>query len=83
MTDWRWSVEQRFEAFSRLVSTFPNLLPIILTLGLMGAVGLPLDLFMLLIGTIALGLAVDDTIHFMHNDRRCWPTSCCGRPRCS
>jgi predicted RND superfamily exporter protein len=48
----------------------PNLAPILLTLGLMGWIGLPLDLFALLVGGIAIGLAVDDTIHFMHNFRR-------------
>jgi predicted RND superfamily exporter protein len=48
----------------------PNLTPIILTLGVMGWLGLPLDLFTMLIGSIAIGLAVDDTIHFMHNYRR-------------
>lgn len=47
-----------------LLAMFPNLLPIIVVLGLMGAVGLPLDLFSLLTGSIVLGLAVDDTIHF-------------------
>jgi len=53
-----------------LVSMLPNLTPIILTLGLMGWLHLPLDLFTMLIGSIAIGLAVDDTIHFMHNYRR-------------
>jgi len=53
-----------------LMSMLPNLTPIILTLGLMGWLGLPLDLFTMLIGSIAIGLAVDDTIHFMHNYRR-------------
>lgn len=53
-----------------LVSMIPNLTPIIITLGLMGWFGLPLDLFTMLIGSIAIGLAVDDTIHFMHNYRR-------------
>ncbi len=53
-----------------LISMIPNLLPIILTLGVMGWLGLPLDLFTMLIGSIAIGLAVDDTIHFMHNYRR-------------
>ena len=53
-----------------LVSMIPNLIPIILTLGLMGWFGLPLDLFTMLIGSISLGLAVDDTIHFMHNYNR-------------
>jgi predicted RND superfamily exporter protein len=36
----------------------------------MGWLGMPLDLFTMLIGSIAIGLAVDDTIHFMHNYRR-------------
>jgi predicted RND superfamily exporter protein len=49
-----------------LLSMIPNLLPIIAALGLMGWFGLPLDAFNLLVGSIVLGLAVDDTIHFMH-----------------
>lgn len=53
-----------------LISMIPNITPILLTLGLMGWLGLPLDLFTMLIGSIAIGLAVDDTIHFMHNYRR-------------
>jgi predicted RND superfamily exporter protein len=53
-----------------LLAMIPNAMPIVLTLGLMGAFGFPLDAFSLLIGGIALGLAVDDTIHFMHNYRR-------------
>ena len=53
-----------------LISMLPNLAPIVLTLGLMGWLDMPLDLFTMLIGSIAIGLAVDDTIHFMHNFRR-------------
>lgn len=53
-----------------LVSMIPNLTPIIVTLGAMGWMGIPLDMFTMLIGSIAIGLAVDDTIHFMHNYRR-------------
>ena len=53
-----------------LLSMIPNLTPIILTLGLLGWFGVPIDLFTMLIGSIAIGLAVDDTIHFMHNYRR-------------
>jgi predicted RND superfamily exporter protein len=48
----------------------PNVAPILLTLGLMGWAGIPLDTFTLLIGSIAIGLAVDDTIHFMHIFRK-------------
>jgi predicted RND superfamily exporter protein len=53
-----------------LAAMVPNLAPIILTLGLMGWTGIPLDSFTLLIGSIAIGLAVDDTIHFMHVFRK-------------
>ena len=53
-----------------LLSMIPNLAPIIITLGVMGWFDFPLDMFTLLIGSIAIGLAVDDTIHFMHNFQR-------------
>jgi predicted RND superfamily exporter protein len=53
-----------------LIAMIPNLFPIVLTLGLMGWAGVPLEMFSLLIGSVALGLAVDDTIHFMHGFRR-------------
>ena len=35
-----------------------------------GALNLPLDMMSMLVGSIALGLAVDDTVHFLHNFRR-------------
>ena len=50
-----------------LASMLPNLVPILLVLGLIGWTGMDFDLFTLMIGSIAIGLAVDDTIHFMHN----------------
>ena len=53
-----------------LVSMVPNLVPILLTLGLMGYAGIPLDMFTLLAGCIAIGLAVDDSIHFISGFRR-------------
>ncbi len=53
-----------------LISMIPNFLPIVLGLGVMHWVGLPLDLMSILVGSIALGLAVDDTIHFFHNFQR-------------
>jgi len=53
-----------------VVSMIPNLTPIILGLTLMYIYKMPLDMFTLLIGSIAMGLAVDDTIHFMHNFKR-------------
>ncbi|PID57799.1 hypothetical protein CSB45_06135 [candidate division KSB3 bacterium] len=58
-----------------LVSMIPNLFPILLTLGVLGALSFPLDMFTMLIASIAIGLAVDDTIHFMHNFRRYYEES--------
>lgn len=53
-----------------LLSMVPNLAPIIATLGIMGWLTIPMNLFTMLVGNIAIGLAVDNTIHFMHNFRR-------------
>ena len=58
-----------------LVAMIPNLAPIVITLGVMGWLGVGIDTFTLLIGCIAIGLAVDDTIHFMHNFRRYYQQS--------
>ncbi|QOP41976.1 efflux RND transporter permease subunit [Sulfurimonas marina] len=53
-----------------IISMIPNLSPVIVGLSLMYIYHIPLDMFTLLIGSIAIGLAVDDTIHFMHNFKR-------------
>ena len=53
-----------------LISMIPNLAPIITVLGLMGWLAINLDMFTMLIGSIVIGLAVDDTIHFMYNFKR-------------
>ena len=48
----------------------PNLLPILVTLGLMGFLKINLDFITLLIACIAIGIAVDDTIHFLVRFKR-------------
>ena len=53
-----------------LLAMIPNLLPIIIGLGIMGFLNIPLNTYNLIGGSIAIGLAVDDTIHFFHNFRR-------------
>jgi predicted RND superfamily exporter protein len=58
-----------------LVAVIPNLIPIYMVLSLMGWVGIPIDVSTLLIGGIVLGLAVDDTIHFMHKFNRYYEES--------
>jgi len=55
-----------------LLSMAPNLAPILLTLGLMGWLDISLNMSTTLIGGIILGLAVDDTIHFMHGFNGCY-----------
>jgi hypothetical protein len=49
-----------------LVAMIPNLIPVYLVIALMGFCDIPLDMTTLLIGGVVIGLAVDDTIHFMH-----------------
>ncbi len=53
-----------------LIAMLPNLAPILMTIALMGWFKFPFDMFTMLVGSIAIGLAVDDTVHFMHNFRR-------------
>lgn len=48
-----------------LLSLIPNICPLILNFGIMGAFGIPLNTATALISTVALGLAVDNTIHFL------------------
>lgn len=53
-----------------MLSMIPNLVPLFLVAGMMGLFSVPLDFSSMLTGSIAIGLVVDDTIHFMHNFRR-------------
>jgi len=47
-----------------LVALLPNALPIAIYYGALGWFGIPLTLTTSLIGSIALGIAVDDTVHY-------------------
>lgn len=49
-----------------LITLIPNLLPSIVVLGVMGWAGLPLDIMTITIASIAIGIAVDDTIYYVH-----------------
>ena len=48
-----------------LVSIIPNLLPLLLTAGIMGYFGIPLKPSTILVFGIAFGLSVDDTVRFL------------------
>lgn len=50
-----------------VISMIPNILPAIMTLGFMSMVGMPLDMFTMLVGAIVIGLSVDDTVHYFYN----------------
>lgn len=49
-----------------LIALVPNLLPTLAVLGIMGWLGIALDLMTITIAAIAMGIAVDDTIHYIH-----------------
>jgi predicted RND superfamily exporter protein len=49
-----------------LISMIPNLMPVFVTLSVMGMLGWSIDASSIVIGSIIIGLAVDDTIHFLH-----------------
>ena len=51
------------------MSIVPNLIPATLAFGLMGLFGIPLDTDTLMIAPLIIGIAVDDTIHFISHYR--------------
>lgn len=53
-----------------LMSMVANITPIVCILGIMGVLSIPLDLSTMLVGSLVLGIVVDDTIHFLHHFRR-------------
>ena len=53
-----------------LISLIPNLLPLIITAGLMGYLGVPIKPSTILVFSIAFGISVDDTIHFLAKYRQ-------------
>lgn len=53
-----------------IISLIPNLLPLIITAGVMGFAGIPLKPSTVLVFSIAFGISVDDTIHFLAKYRQ-------------
>ncbi len=52
-----------------VVAIIPNIIAAIFVLGLMGLVGIPLDIMTITIAAITVGIAVDNTIHYLHRFR--------------
>ncbi len=56
-----------FRSFSlTLAAILPNLFPLAITLGVMGWIGIRLDIATVMIAPISIGMSVDDTIHFFY-----------------
>jgi len=53
-----------------LVSLLPNILPLLITAGMMGYLGVPIKPSTILVFSIAFGISVDDTIHFLAKYRQ-------------
>ncbi|EID76010.1 efflux RND transporter permease subunit [Imtechella halotolerans] len=53
-----------------LISLVPNILPLLITAGMMGFLGIPLKPSTILVFSIAFGISVDDTIHFLAKYRQ-------------
>lgn len=53
-----------------LISLIPNLLPLLMTAGMMGFIGVPIKPSTILVFSIAFGISVDDTIHFLAKYRQ-------------
>ena len=52
-----------------LIALFPNLFASGAVLGVMGWLGIPLDMMTITIAAISIGIAVDDTIHYIYRFR--------------
>ncbi|MGD9853397.1 MAG: RND family transporter [Planctomycetaceae bacterium] len=53
-----------------LLAMLPNVTPTLMVFGLMGWCGVPVDIGTVLCASVALGIAVDDTVHFLTWFRR-------------
>ncbi|MFC1679051.1 RND family transporter [Elusimicrobiota bacterium] len=53
-----------------LIAIFPNLLSAMVVLGVMGLAGIPLDVMTITIVAISIGIAVDNTIHYLHRFKK-------------
>jgi predicted RND superfamily exporter protein len=53
-----------------MISLIPNILPLLITAGLMGFLGIDIKPSTILVFSIAFGISVDDTIHFLAKYRQ-------------
>ena len=53
-----------------IISLIPNILPLLITAGMMGYLGIPIKPSTILVFSVAFGISVDDTIHFLAKYRQ-------------
>lgn len=53
-----------------IIGIIPNILSALIILGLMGLLGIPLDMMTIMISSITLGIAVDNSIHYIYRFRQ-------------
>ncbi|OIP38285.1 MAG: hypothetical protein AUK47_12225 [Deltaproteobacteria bacterium CG2_30_63_29] len=53
-----------------LASLLPNLFPVLVMMGIMGFLGIHLDVATATVGAIVIGVSIDDTVHFLHHWKR-------------
>ena len=56
-----------------MICIIPNAIAAVFVLGIMGWLGIPLDIMTITIAAISVGIGVDNTIHYMHRFRREYP----------
>jgi len=56
-----------------IIGIIPNILAAMSVLGLMGWLGIPLDMMTITIAAISVGIGVDNTIHYMHRFKTSYP----------
>jgi predicted RND superfamily exporter protein len=53
-----------------LIALVPNVLPVVFAFGLMGLLGIPLHLPLMMLAPVVIGVAVDDNVHFFAHFKR-------------
>jgi predicted RND superfamily exporter protein len=57
-----------------LIGIVPNILAALAVLGLMGWLGIPLDMMTITIAAVSVGIGVDNTIHYIHRFKQSYPS---------
>ncbi|MFN9753557.1 MAG: efflux RND transporter permease subunit [Planctomycetota bacterium] len=68
LRDWkgRWNIGNWMNFRGGMVAMLPNVFPIMLVFGAMGFLGIAVDIGSMMTASVAMGIAVDDTIHFLN-----------------